>query len=40
MSGHEKGPMGEGHELKLRVAPKRTAVTRKIDGLWPRPGAS
>lgn len=36
----KKGPMGEGHELSLRAAPKLTAVTRKIavaDGLWTGP---
>jgi len=36
-----KGPMGEGHEVSLHIAPKPTAATRKIDvadGLWTRPG--
>lgn len=39
----KKGPMGEAHELSLQVAPKPTAVTRKInvaDGPWTRPGTS
>ena len=38
--GMKKGPVGAGHELRPQVAPKPTAVTRKIsvaDRLWTRP---